>query len=163
MTLKEYRSANKLTVRKLTEELKTVDPRFSMAMVSNMENGVVEPPEGVKAWLAGKQIAMHEDPLTEEEDIVLRCLAGHFKDKPMEREELKYWTGLSDRIMRKAIEGLRNRGYWILNDGYGYYITFNKEDLEPWINKERARARSINRTVQAMLSRVNGQTEMGKE
>ena len=65
--------------------------------------------------------------------------------------------------MRKAIEGLRNRGYWILNDGYGYYITFNKEDLEPWINKERARARSINRTVQAMLSRVNGQTEMGKE
>lgn len=163
MTLKEYRTANKLTVRKLTEELKTVDPRFTMAMVSNMENGVVEPPERVKAWLAGKQIAMNEDPLTEEEDIVIRCLTGHFKDKPMEREELKYWTGLSDRIMRKAIEGLRNRGYWILNDGYGYYITFNKDDLEPWINKERARARSINRTVQAMLSRVNGQTEMGKE
>lgn len=163
MTLKEYRTANKLTVRKLTEELKTVDSRFTMAMVSNMENGVVEPPERVKAWLAGKQIAMNEDPLTEEEDIVIRCLTGHQKDNPIERGDLKFWTGLTDRVMRKAIEGLRNRGYWILNDGYGYYITFNKDDLEPWINKERARARSINRTVQAMLSRVNGQTEMGKD
>lgn len=163
MTLKEYRTANKLTVRKLTEELKTVDPRFTMAMVSNMENGVVEPPERVKAWLAGKQIAMNEDPLTEEEDIVIRCLTSHHKDNPIERGDLKFWTGLTDRVMRKAIEGLRNRGYWILNDGYGYYITFNKEDLEPWINKERARARSINRTVQAMLSRVSGQTEMGKD
>lgn len=163
MTLKEYRTANKLTVRKLTEELKTVDPRFTMAMVSNMENGVVEPPERVKAWLAGKQIAMNEDPLTEEEDIVIRCLTGHNKDNPIARGDLKFWTGLTDRVMRKAIEGLRNRGYWILNDGYGYYITFNKDDLEPWINKERARARSINRTVQAMLSRVSGQTEMGKD
>lgn len=163
MTLKEYKAINKLTVRELTDELRNVDPRFTPAMVSNMANGVVDPPEAVKAWLAGKQIAMNEEPLTEEEDIVLRCLTGHFKDKPMERGELKYWTGLSDRIMRKAIEGLRNRGYWILNDGYGYYITFNREDLEPWINKERARARSINRTVQAMLSRVSGQTEMGKE
>ena len=45
MTLKEYRTANKLTVRKLTEELKTVDSRFTMAMVSNMENGVGEPPD----------------------------------------------------------------------------------------------------------------------
>ena len=134
MTLKEYRTANKLTVRKLTEELKTVDPRFTMAMVSNMENGEVEPPEG-----------------------------GHHKDNPIDRGDLKFWTGLTDRVMRKAIEGLRNRGYWILNDGYGYYITFNKDDLEPWINKERARARSINRTVQAMLSRVSGQTEMGKD
>lgn len=163
MTLKEYKEANGLTVRQLTEELKAIDSRFTSAMVSNMTNGVVEPTEAIKTWLAGKQIQLSEEPLTQAEDIVLRCLTGHYKDNPMERVDLKYWSGLPDRIARKAIEGLRNRGYWILNDGNGYYITFNKSDIEPWVKKEQARARSINRTVRAMLSKVEGQTEMGKD
>ena len=164
MTLKEYRLKNRMTVRKLTEELKAIDSRFTMSMVSNMENGVVEPPEEVKVWLAKKQIEMSEEPLSEAEDIVLRYLTGHYKDDPIARSTLKYWTGLTDRVMRDAIEKLRNRGYWIVNGIYGgYYLTNDPKDLEYWVRKERARASSINKTVRAMLSRMPGQMEMGKD
>lgn len=160
MTLKEYRQKNGMTVRELTEELKEIDSRFTMATVSYMENGVVEPPEGVKAFLARKQIEENEEPLTENEDIVLRCLTGHFKDNPMERGDLKYWTGLPDRVMRRAIEGLRARGYWILNDGYGYYLTFDREDMERWLAVYTARARSVFKTANAMRSTEYAQMGM---
>ena len=162
MTLKEYRLKKRLTIRSMTEELKTIDQRFTTSMVSNMERGVVEPPEAVKVYLAKKQIEMNEDPLTEGEDIVLRCLTGHSKDDPMTRSDLKYWSGLTDRIARDAIERLRNRGYWIVNGIHGgYYITNDPNDLEYFIRKEKARAISILRTTSAMQSKLPNQITMG--
>ena len=62
MTLKEYRQKKGLTVRELTEDLKEVDSRFTMATVSYMENGVVEPPETVRRWLAAKSIEEENIP-----------------------------------------------------------------------------------------------------
>lgn len=163
MTLKEYRLKKRLTLRSMTEELKAIDPRFTTSMVSNMERGVVEPPEAVKVYLAKKQIEMNEDPLTEAEDIILRCLTGHnSSDNVISRSDLKYWSGLTDRVMRDAIEKLRNRGYWIVNGVYGgYYITFDPNDLEYFIRKEKARAISILRTTSAMQSRLPNQITMG--
>lgn len=151
MTLKEYRQYKGITVRKLTEELKQIDPRFTMATVSYMENGVVDPPENVRVFLAEKQIESNETPLTEAEDIVLRCLTGHSKDDPVSRGDFKYWCGIEDRTAREAIEGLRRRGYWIINGtNGGYYITFNREEMEEWLLTYTARARSINKVASAM-------------
>lgn len=163
MTLKEYRLKRKMTVKKLTEELKTIDPRFTPSTVSYMENGVVEPPERVREYLAKKQIEENEIPLSDAEDIVLRCLTGHSKEDPVTRADLHYWTGLPDRMARKAIEGLRGRGYWIVNGANGgYYITFDPEELKAFTKTERAKALSILKTVNAMHSRLPGQMEMGE-
>lgn len=159
MTLKEYRQKRGMTLKDLSEELKELDPRITVPLLSYMENGVVETPDSVKEFLARKRVIV-EEPLTENEDIVLRCLTGHFKDSPMERGDLKYWSGLPDRIVRKAIEGLRNRGYWILNDGYGYYLTNDREELKRWLAVYTARARSVFKTAGAMLDRMDGQLSM---
>lgn len=151
MTLKEYRQYKGITVRKLTEELKQIDPRFTMATVSYMENGVVDPPENVRVFLAEKQIEFNETPLTEAEDTILRYLVGRTKEDPLTRDDLRHWCGFNDRTAREAIEGLRRRGYWIINGTYGgYYITFNREEMEEWLLTYTARARSINKVASAM-------------
>lgn len=161
MTLKEYRIKRGITVRELAEELKSVDYRFTLATVSYMENGIVEPPESVKAWLAGKQIETNADPLTEAEDIVLRVLTGHSKEDPITRSDLKYWSGLPDRVARKAIEGLRSRGYWIVNGANGgYYITFNREEMNDFLRVYTAKARSINKVASAMMAKDPMQIEL---
>lgn len=164
MTLKEYRMKHGMTVRDLTEELKRVDPRFTLATVSYMENGVVEPSEVVKRWLAGKQIAEEETPLSDAEDAVLRALVGHSYEDPVTRGDLKFWSGLTDREARHAIEDLRARGYWIVNGigGKGYYITFSREELERWLKTYTARARVISKNAHAMLSKMPEQVGIGE-
>ncbi len=151
MTLKEYRQKNRKTIREVTEELKQIDSRFTMSTVSYMENGVVDTPENVSVFLAREQIKENTTPLTEAEDIVLRCLTGHSKEDPVTRADLKFWSGLADRVAREAIEGLRARGYWIINGvGGGYYITFNRTEMEDWLLTYTARARTINKVATAM-------------
>lgn len=163
MTLKEYRLRTGKTVTELTEELKEVDSRFTRATVSYMENGVVDPPECVTKWLAAKQIEEEFLPLSEAEDIVLRCLTGHTYEDPMSRSDLKYWSGLPDRVARRAIEDLRSRGYWIVNgQGGGYYITFDRNELERWLQTYTARARVINRNANAMRARMPEQVGIGE-
>lgn len=151
MTLKEYKENEGKTLRELHEELKGVDKRFTLATVSYMVNEVVGTPDNVGVWLAEKQIEKETEPLTEAEDIVLRCLTGHTKDDPMSRSDLKYWSGLPDRVARDAIEGLRRRGYWIVNGtNGGYYITFNRAEMEAWLVSYTSRARTINKVATAM-------------
>ena len=164
MTLKEYRMKQGMTVRDLAEELKMVDLRFTLATVSYMENGVVEPNETVKRWLAGKQIEEEDTPLSIAEDAVLRALTGHSYEDPVTRADLKFWSGLSDREARQAIEDLRARGYWIVNGegGKGYYITFKREELEKWLKTYTARARVISKNAHAMLARVPEQVGIGE-
>ena len=165
MTLKEYRKKNRLTVRELTDKLKAeVDSRFTTSTVSYMENGVVEPSDGVKKWLAAKQIENEEIPLSEAEDAVLRALTGHTKEDPVTRSALKFWSGLPDRVARRAIEDLRARGYWIINGygGKGYYITFDRNELEEWLLTYTARARVISKNANAMRARMPEQVEIGE-
>lgn len=164
MTLKEYREKHGLTVRELAEELREVDSRFTLATVSYMETGVVEPPEVVKRWLAGKQIEEEALPLSDAEDAVLRALVGHTYEDPVTRSDLKYWSGLPDREARQAIEDLRARGYWIVNGigGKGYYITFDRTELERWLQTYTARARVISKNAHAMLSRMPEQVGIGE-
>ena len=164
MTLKEYRLKHGMTVRDLTEELSKVDSRFTLSVVSYMENSIVEPPEIVKRWLAARQIEEEALPLSDAEDAVLRALTGHSYEDPVTRSDLKYWSGLKDREARQAIEDLRARGYWIVNGigGKGYYITFNREELEKWLKTYTARARVINKNAHAMLSRMPEQVGIGE-
>lgn len=164
MNLKDYRIKNGLTVRELTDELKAVDSRFTVATVSYMENGVVEAPECVKRWLAAKQVENEEIPLSDAEDAVLRALTGHTYEDPVTRSDLKYWSGLSDREARQAIEDLRARGYWIINGigGKGYYITFGRNELETWLKTYTARARVISKNANAMRARMPEQVKIGE-
>lgn len=164
MNLKDYRIKNGLTVRELTDELKAVDSRFTVATVSYMENGVVESPECVRRWLAAKQIEDEEIPLSDAEDAVLRALTGHTYEDPVTRSDLKYWSGLSDREARQAIEDLRARGYWIINGigGKGYYITFDRNELETWLKTYTARARVISKNANAMRARMPEQVKIGE-
>lgn len=162
MTLKEYRKKRGITVRELAEELKEVDTRFTKATVSYMENGVVAVPDAVDNWLAAKQIAENEAPLTVAEDIVLRDLVGRSKEDPLTRDDLRHWSGLDDRVARKAIEGLRRRGYWIVNgENGGYYITFDREEMERFLSVYTAKAKSIHRVASAMRAMVPGQMRIG--
>lgn len=164
MNLKDYRIKNGLTVRELTDELKAVDSRFTVATVSYMENGVVEAPECVKRWLAAKQVENEEIPLSDAEDAVLRALTGHTYEDPVTRSDLKYWSGLPDREARQAIEDLRARGYWIINGigGKGYYITFDRNELEQWLLTYTARARVISKNANAMRARMPEQVKIGE-
>ena len=164
MTIKEYRRKKGLTLRELTAELKEIDSRFTLATVSYMENGVVEPSEDVKLWLAGKQIEEESSPLTMAEDCVLRALTGHSYEDPVTRSDLKYWSGLTDREARQAIEDLRSRGYWIVNGigGKGYYITFDRTELEKWLRTYTARAVVISKNARAMRSRMPEQVGIGE-
>ena len=151
MTIREYKEREKLSCRTLANQLKEVEPRITPSLVSNMINGVVDPTDEIKVWLVGKQIENQREKLTEAEDSVLRCLTGHSKEDPVTRGDFKYWCGLSDRVAREAIEGLRRRGYWIVNGEYGgYYITYDRNEMEEWLLQYTARARTISRVASAM-------------
>lgn len=151
MTLIEYKSKGKLSCKRLAEELKEVEPRITPSLVSNMINGVVEPTDKIKVWLVGKTVEEQTERLTIAEDAVLRCLVGHNREDPVTRGDFRYWCGLTDRVAREAIEGLRRRGYWIINgEKGGYYITFDREEMEEWLLQYTARARTINKVATAM-------------
>lgn len=151
MTLKEYRKRNGMTIREVVEELKQIDSRFTASTVSYMENGVVDTPESVNLYIAREQIKENTTPLTEVEDTILRCLVGRTKEDPLTRDDLRHWCGFNDRAAREAIEGLRSRGYWIINGiNGGYYITFNRAEMEEWLMTYTARARTINKVATAM-------------
>ena len=61
------------------------------------------------------------------------------------RQELAKKFGVSDRVIRKAIEEARNDGCFIINeqDGSGYYRTQNLDILERQYKQDTARAMAI--------------------
>ena len=64
-------------------------------------------------------------------------------ENAVKREELVKLTGLRDRKVREEIEDARRRGVVILNEGKGYYITNDLDDMYRHYKKETARALSI--------------------
>ncbi len=163
MTVKDYRLKHNLTVRELTEILKReVDSRLTLSTVSYMENGVVEPSESIRCWLAKRSIEDEEEGFTGRERLVLNALMYASRERPLTRSELRTYTKLKDRDNREIIEGLRAKGAWIINgpDGKGYYITEDGSELEEWLKIYSSRAYRVLKNRTAMLSSEPMQVRM---
>ena len=67
------------------------------------------------------------------------------KENAVDRFRLMELTGLPDRRVRKLIQEARNNGEMILNaqDGAGYYISDDAEELKRQYRSNRNRAMSI--------------------
>jgi biotin operon repressor len=70
---------------------------------------------------------------------------GCGKENAIDRNALTRLTGLSDRAVREAIEQARHDGNIIINnqDGRGYYITANIDEIERQYRQNERRAKSI--------------------
>ena len=66
-------------------------------------------------------------------------------DNAISRKSLTEVTGLKDRVVRQAIEDARLRGKMILNfqDGKGYFISNDPNDLKRQYHQEHSRAMSL--------------------
>ena len=67
------------------------------------------------------------------------------RENAIKREDLASKLGLSDRVMRNAIEDARREGLFILNaqDGRGYFRTTDLAELKRQYDSDTARALSI--------------------
>ena len=77
--------------------------------------------------------------------IDIMVYIGVGRENAVTREQLRIRTGLSDRKIRNLIESARLQGAPIINnqDGEGYYIATNQEELDRYIRQERSRALSV--------------------
>ena len=69
------------------------------------------------------------------------------------RSELVRRSGLTDRIIRRHIAELNNKGIVILNNGNGYFLYGGQEDnqyLNEYVAMEKARVRTISRKIRKM-------------
>ena len=90
----------------------------------------------------------NEELIREQRARVLSCLR-HGKDLANNRLWITMKTGLSDRVVRQRIEELRNEGHLICNlqNGKGYFIAENDEEVELQYRQDCARAMSILRRI----------------
>lgn len=67
------------------------------------------------------------------------------KENAISRPELARLSGLSDRVVRQAIEDARQDGHLIINrqDGSGYYIAEDIRDIARQFEQNKRRALSI--------------------
>lgn len=90
------------------------------------------------------------------------------KDKAKTREQLCELSGLCDRVVRREIEALRDKGIIIINnqDGKGYYISEDVEEMQRQFRQNQARAMSILRQQKHLRRRmaevVNERIEVNK-
>lgn len=93
---------------------------------------------------------------------------GIGKDKAKTREQLCELSGLCDRVVRREIEALRDKGIIIINnqDGKGYYISEDVEEMQRQFRQNQARAMSILRQQKHLRKRmaevVNERIEVNK-
>lgn len=78
------------------------------------------------------------------------------KENAVSRTELCASVGYSDRMTRRIISQLREEGYIIINDqnGRGYYLTNDLDEIEKQYKQDTARALSIlkrRKTMRKML------------
>ena len=73
------------------------------------------------------------------------CYISRDRENPSTRKDLMFLTGLSDRKVRECIEELRRDGCIIINkqDGKGYYISNDIEDIKCQYHQNNSRALSI--------------------
>ena len=76
-------------------------------------------------------------------DVLFNIPEG--KENAVSRAALCAASGYSDRLIRRIIAQLREEGYMILNrqDGKGYYISDDPDEIERQYRQDTARAMSI--------------------
>lgn len=88
-------------------------------------------------------------------DAIVKLLRKH---KKLSRVELMTLTGMSDRVVRKRIEELRNEGFMIGVTASGGYSINNKTDFRRAMAIYKARASKEQKTYRRMqrtLENVN--------
>ena len=82
--------------------------------------------------------------LTADEVIILSHIPKK-KETAISRAELAASAGYCDRFVRRIIARLREKGYMIVNrqDGSGYYISDDIDEIERQYWQDRKRALSI--------------------
>lgn len=166
--LQERRVSLGLTQPDVSRELRKVDPRMDVGMVSRFERGACLPTAAVlKALCTTLQAPVSElydaedmaamekqnggetivEPTESAEKIMEFLLFG--ADLARTRRELCYLTGWPDRMVRQAIEDARRAtggdGPFIVAaaNGRGYYLTRDPDEVEAHYRSEYARAMSI--------------------
>lgn len=83
-------------------------------------------------------------------------LIPHGRENAVSREYLSATLGISDRKMRHMIENARRSGAIILNaqDGRGYYISDDLDDMEKQYRQDTARAMAILTRRKALRKRL---------
>lgn len=97
-----------------------------------------------------------EPRMSDQMEIVLDAIPFH-KEKAIRRDALAAKVGLTDRKVRRIIEGLR-RTHIILNDqdGAGYYRSYDLDDISRAYYQERARALAVLYRLRPMRELLRG-------
>jgi len=79
-----------------------------------------------------------------DKELVLNLIPNG-KKNAIQKQSLMIRSGMNDRRLRQVIEDLRNDGEFICNDqdGKGYYITDDIDDIARQYRNDTARALSI--------------------
>ena len=81
------------------------------------------------------------------------CCIRMGKDLANTRHWIAMHTGLNDRNVRERIEELRNEGHLICNlqNGNGYYIAEDEEDIRRHVTQNMSRVRSLLRSLKPFM------------
>ncbi|MBQ9662233.1 MAG: hypothetical protein IJV40_03660 [Oscillospiraceae bacterium] len=92
---------------------------------------------------------MSNEEMIERQRAAVLCCIRTGKDMANTRHWIAMHTGLNDRVVRNRIEELRNEGHLICNtqNGRGYYIAEDIEDIKAQYKQDCARAMSILRRI----------------
>lgn len=146
MTFKRYRMENNLKQMELVDLMRESGVEITQPTLSLIENDKLEPTVAQAAWLAGVSEANRD--LSTEEEVMLEILTN--AEEPVTRHYLRLRLGFTDRHNRKLIEGLRQKGYWIVAENGGYALTKDPEEFKRWSTKYTNYARAILKTDAAM-------------
>lgn len=166
--LQERRVFLGLTQPDVSRELRKVDPRMDVGMVSRFERGACLPTAAVLKRLtevlqasvsdlygAEDMAAMEEQnggEVTAEPTENAKTLAAFLRygaEQAQTRGELCRLTGWTDRVVRQAVEDARKAagddGPFIVTavGGRGYYLTDDPDEIDRHYRGEYARAMSI--------------------
>lgn len=152
MTFKEFRNEHGLKQIDLVELMRESGVEITQPTLSMIENNRIEPTVEQASWLAGAQV--EDSDLTDEEEVLLEKLKHTSKYEPLDRGDLQGIFGEEDRRNRRLIGSLRLKGYWIVEDGGGYFLTTDPDEFKRWSFKYTAYARTILRTDAAMRRKL---------
>lgn len=178
----EFLMATGMPQGELAKLLKeNVDPRFDQAMVSKMNQGLVEPNEATRRWLCE---AMHRPSEASNDDLgisyrppietalkseiygdLVEALLRATEEYPATRSFLSKRLGVSDRAVRKMKEQAIHDGLIIGSSSHnkGYYICISRDQLRRVRAEVWSRTKSLLQTIRAIdreLSQMPGQVRM---
>lgn len=160
MTVRMYKDLKGITLEALTDELRIIEPRLDMPLVSRMVNGIVAPNENVQQYInlhsegfANESVSVPESELDDEFlERLLKEIRVCSRTIPASRAMLCGYLGKSDRDIRRGIEELRKRGYRIVSNSghYGYWLDESGGGYDRMRAEMRKKALSMLATIKAM-------------